>query len=61
MARPKTREGTLYRLPSVAPNPDLHAPVVATAWTAKLTCTDVDRAALKKFVQTFAGKGAGHA
>jgi hypothetical protein len=45
---------------TVAPNPDLPAPVVATAWTAKLVCTDVDRGALQGFVRDFAGKGAGH-
>ena len=46
---------------TVAPNPDLPAAVVATAWTAKLSCAGVDRAALQEFTQTFAGKGAGHA
>ena len=45
---------------TVAPNRELPAAVVATAWTAKLTCSDVDRGALQKFVQSFAGKGAGH-
>ena len=44
----------------VAPNPTLPAPVVATAWTVKLTCTAVDPAALRAFVKLHAGKGAGH-
>jgi hypothetical protein len=34
----------------IAPNPDLPAPVVATAWLHKLTCDGVDRAALEAFV-----------
>lgn len=45
----------------VAPNPSLPAPVVATAWTVKLTCSSVDPAALRRFARAHAGKGAGHA
>ena len=41
----------------VAPNPDLPAPVVATAWTYKRTCTQVDAAALEEFVDERVGKG----
>lgn len=41
----------------VAPNPDLPAPIVATAWTYKRTCTEVDRAELQEFVDERAGKG----
>jgi hypothetical protein len=41
----------------VAPNPDLPAPVVATAWTHKRTCDAVDVAALQEFVDERSGKG----
>jgi hypothetical protein len=41
----------------VAPNPDLPAPVVATAWTYKRTCEAVDAAALQEFVDERSGKG----
>lgn len=41
----------------VAPNPDLPAVVVATAWTAKRTCDLVDVAALQEFVDERSGKG----
>jgi hypothetical protein len=34
----------------VAPNPDLPAPVVATAWRHKLTCSGVDFEALQAFI-----------
>lgn len=43
---------------TVAPNPDLPAAVVATAWTYKQTCTGVDTDALARFVRSHAGKGA---
>jgi hypothetical protein len=43
---------------TVAPNADLPAPVVATAWTYKQTCTAVDTGALGRFVRAHAGKGA---
>ena len=46
---------------TVAPNPTMPARIVATAWTAKLTCIDVDSAALIRFATQFQGKGAGHA
>jgi hypothetical protein len=48
------------RLPNVtvAPNGDLPAPVVATAWTYKQTCGAVDVDALRGFVRAHAGKGA---
>jgi hypothetical protein len=41
----------------VAPNPDLPALVVATAWTYKRTCDAVDVAALREFVEERSGKG----
>jgi uncharacterized protein DUF3105 len=43
---------------TVAPNPDLPAPIVATAWTYKQTCTRLDSGALGRFVRAHAGKGA---
>lgn len=44
----------------VAPNPDLPAPVVATAWTYKRTCEAVDVASLEEFIAERAGKGPEH-
>ena len=41
----------------VAPNPDLPAPVVATAWVHKQTCQTVDVSALEAFVAERVGKG----
>ena len=41
----------------VAPHPTLPAPVVATAWRKKLTCTAVDVDALRSFVRDHAGDG----
>lgn len=41
----------------VAPNPDLDDAVVATAWLYKLSCSSVDVAALREFVQERLGKG----
>lgn len=46
------REGVV-----IAPNPDLPATVVATAWTCKRTCDAVDTAALQEFIEERAGKG----
>jgi hypothetical protein len=46
---------------TVAPNATLPAKIVATAWTAKLTCNDVDSDALENFARQYVGKGAGHA
>ena len=43
----------------VAPNPDLPAPVVATAWTRKLICEAVDVDALAAFAEAHAGAGPG--
>lgn len=43
----------------VAPNPDLPAPVVATAWTVKLQCQAVDVAALTEFVADHRGQSPG--
>jgi hypothetical protein len=43
----------------VAPNADLPAPVVATAWLTKMTCTSVDVDALDAFIAAHAGKGPG--
>jgi hypothetical protein len=41
----------------VAPNPDLPAPVVATAWLFKRTCDDVDVDAIEAFIAERKGKG----
>lgn len=41
----------------VAPNPDLPAPVVATAWLAKRTCDEVDVEALSQFIDEHLGLG----
>ena len=43
----------------VAPNPNLPARVVATAWLNKQTCTSVDTTALRAFVRTRVGHGPG--
>lgn len=43
----------------VVPNPDLPAPVVATAWLFKLTCATVDAAAIEAFVDAHLGQGPG--
>lgn len=43
-----------------APNPDLPAPVIATAWTYKLSCDAVDTDALAKFVRQHAGQPVQH-
>lgn len=46
----------------VAPNDDLPAPVVATAWTRKLVCASLDGGgteALATFVADLAGRGSG--
>jgi hypothetical protein len=40
----------------VAPNPTLPAPVVATAWTYKLTCRALDTTAIAAFVKAHEGK-----
>lgn len=45
----------------VAPNPDLDAPVVATAWLAKQRCQAVDLEALRRFVDDHVGRGPGGA
>jgi hypothetical protein len=41
----------------IAPNPDLPAPVVATAWLYKRTCTEPDVDALGAFVDQRVGHG----
>jgi len=41
----------------IAPNPDLPAPVVATAWLYKRTCESVDADALQEFIDERRGKG----
>jgi hypothetical protein len=41
----------------VAPNPDLPAPIVATAWLFKRTCGSVDAEALQAFVDERVGNG----
>jgi uncharacterized protein DUF3105 len=44
---------------TVAPNPDLPAGVVATAWTFHQQCSAVDVDALQAFIERHAGKAAG--
>jgi hypothetical protein len=44
----------------VAPNPDLPAPVVATAWTYKLTCDALDVDAVETFIADHAGAAVNH-
>ena len=46
-------------LVTIAPNPDLPAPVVATAWTWKAVCQSVTLPALRRFVAVHAGHGPG--
>ena len=41
----------------VAPNPDLPAPIVATAWLYKRTCDEVDAEALQEMIDERQGKG----
>jgi len=41
----------------VAPNPDLPTAIVATAWTAKRSCDDLDVGALREFIGERVGKG----
>ena len=41
----------------VAPNPDLPAPVVATAWLFKRTCQTTDTVTLQEFVDARVGNG----
>ena len=41
----------------LGPNPDLPAPVVATAWLFKRTCDEVDVPALEAFIDQRRGKG----
>ena len=43
----------------VAPNPDLPAPVVATAWVVKQTCDSADIDELERFVDAHWGDGSG--
>ena len=45
---------------TVAPNPDLPAPVVATAWTFSMRCERVDVATLRDFIREHRGHGAPH-
>lgn len=42
---------------TVAPNPDLPEPVVATAWVFKRSCSTVDAAALREFIDARVGRG----
>ena len=45
----------------VAPNPGIDAPIVATAWQARLRCTAVDLTRLRRFVTEHArAPAAGH-
>jgi hypothetical protein len=41
----------------VAPNPDLPAPIVATAWVHKQTCDEVDAEALQEMIDERRGMG----
>lgn len=41
----------------VAPNPDLPAPIVGTAWLHKLICQSADRDALQELIHERTGKG----
>ena len=43
----------------VAPNPDLPAPIVATAWLFKRTCDEMDAGALQEMIDEHKGKGPG--
>jgi hypothetical protein len=43
----------------VVPNPDLPAPVVATAWTRKMACEAIDVEALRAFARAHVGQGPG--
>lgn len=44
----------------VAPNPDLPAPVVATAWLTKRTCTAADLDVLRQFIDAHLDQGPEH-
>jgi hypothetical protein len=44
---------------AIAPNPDLPAPVVATAWTRALRCGAVDTGGLQDFIDAHLGNGPG--
>ena len=41
----------------VAPNADLPAPIVATAWLYKRTCDEMDAGALQEVIDERKGKG----
>ena len=43
----------------VAPNPDLPAPIVATAWLHSLRCADPDAEALAGFIEAHQGQAPG--
>lgn len=43
----------------VAPNPDLPAPIVATAWLRTMACSTPDLAALEEFVDAHRGNAPG--
>jgi hypothetical protein len=45
---------------TIAPNTSLKTRVVATAWTYKLECGDVDATALQRFIAAHKGKPANH-
>jgi hypothetical protein len=44
---------------AMAPNPDLPAPVVVTAWVRKLTCDRVDIDVIEEFARSYEGQGPG--
>lgn len=44
----------------IAPNPDLSAPIIATAWAVKQTCEKVDEATLREFIENHPTVGRPH-
>ena len=51
-------EGLRQTWVTIAPNTGLKKRVVATAWTYKLECTDVDQPALQRFIAAHKGQPA---
>ncbi len=45
---------------TIAPNPTLDRPIVATAWLYSMRCERLDKTALVKFVNAHAQKGPSH-
>lgn len=44
----------------IAPNPDLSAPIIATAWAVKQTCEKVDEETLREFIENHPAVGRPH-